>query len=223
MKKYGEEQRMSDSNKEKTVKQSENNGTEKNNQETKIENGSEEFLNTGAEEKESNQDIASAEIEELKKKIAELEEENSELKDRFLRKQADIENFRKRLLRDKQDAIDFANKQLLSDIVLIIDDFERAIKSAEESKDFDSFHDGIVLIEKQFTGMLERKWGLKRFDSEGQPFDPQKHEAVMTEESTDHDESIVLEDFQKGYMLHDKVLRSSKVKVSIPVNGDKEG
>lgn len=152
----------------------------------------------------------------LADRIAELEAENSELKDQYLRKQAEFENFRKRLNRDKEDGIAFANKQLLLDLVTIIDDFERAILSAEESRDFDSFHNGVALIEKQFTGMLERKWGLKRFDSVGEPFDPQKHEALTTEEVADHEESTVLEDYQKGYLLHDKVLRSAKVKVSVP-------
>jgi molecular chaperone GrpE len=151
----------------------------------------------------------------LRARIAELEAELSELKDQYLRKQADFENTRKRIAREKEDAIAFANKQLLLDLITIIDDFERAILSAEESRDFDSFHDGVELIEKQFTGMLERKWGLKRFESAGEPFDPQKHEALTTEAVDDHDQSMVLEDYQKGYFLHDKVLRSAKVKVSV--------
>ncbi len=152
----------------------------------------------------------------LKARVAELEAELSDLKDQYLRRQAEFENSRKRLQREKEDAIAFANKQLLLDMVAIIDDFERAIQSAEESRDFDSFHDGIVLIEKQLVGMLERKWALKRFDSEGEPFDPQYHEALMTEEIPEHEQSMVLEDFQKGYLLNDRVLRSAKVKVSVP-------
>lgn len=157
----------------------------------------------------------------LRGRVQELEHENSELKDQYLRKQADFENFRKRMTREKADAIAYANKQLLLDIVQIIDDFERAIKSAEESRDFDSFHEGVALIEKQFTSMLERKWGLRRFDSEGEEFDPQKHEAVMTGEDGEHEKPVVLEDYQKGYFLNDKVLRSAKVKVSVP--GEKSG
>ena len=155
----------------------------------------------------------------LSARVAELEAEVSELKDRYLRKQADFENFRKRMSREKQTAVEFSNKQLLLDIVTIIDDFERAVKSAEESKDFDAFHNGVLLIEKQFTSMLERKWGLTRFDSVGEEFDPQKHEAVATEESPDHGTAVVVEDYQKGYYLHDKVLRSAKVKVSMPAVG----
>jgi molecular chaperone GrpE len=114
----------------------------------------------------------------LEETIARLEEETSELKNQYLRKQADFENARRRMMRDKEDAVSFANQQLLLDLTSIIDDFERAIKSAEESRDYDAFHNGVVIIEKQLTSMLERKWGLSRFDSEGEPFDPQKHEAV---------------------------------------------
>lgn len=152
----------------------------------------------------------------LRKRVEELEDENSELKNKYLRKQADFENYRKRMTREREEAVAYANQQLLLDLTSIIDDFERAIRSAEESRDYDAFHDGIVLIEKQFYGMLERKWGLSRFDSEGEPFDPQKHEAVTAEERADQDTQIVLEDYQKGYMLRDRVLRSAKVKVSMP-------
>jgi molecular chaperone GrpE len=159
-------------------------------------------------------------VKELEEKVSQLESENSELKNQYLRKQADFENYRRRMSRDKEDAVSFANQQLLLDLTSVIDDFERAIKSADESRDYDAFHDGIVLIEKQLTSMLERKWGLSRFDSEGEPFDPQKHEAVMTEPREDHEESMVIEDFQKGYMLHDRVLRSAKVKVSMPAEAN---
>jgi molecular chaperone GrpE len=154
-------------------------------------------------------------IEELEQKVKELEEENSTLKDQYLRKQADFENFRKRMHREKEDATKFANANLLLDLVSIIDDFERAIKAGEDTQDIESFRKGIELIEKQLVGMLERKWGLRRFDSEGEPFDPEKHEAIATEEK-DTDVSEVTEDYQKGYFLHDRVLRHAKVKVSLP-------
>ena len=120
------------------------------------------------------------------------------------------------MFREKEESVKYANTNLLSDIINIIDDFERAIKSSQESKDFDMFHSGIELIEKQFTGMLERNWGLKRFESEGEPFDPQKHEAINMEEREGLQDQTVLEDYQKGYMLHDRVLRHSKVKVGVP-------
>ena len=148
--------------------------------------------------------------------MADLEREIADLKDQLLRKSADFDNFRKRMHREKEEFAAYANRELLLDVVPIIDDFERAIKSAEESHDFTAFHDGVVMIEKQFTSMLERKWKLIRFDSVGEEFDPQRHEAMMTEEVAGHEHPIVLEDFQKGYLLHERVLRPAKVKVSMP-------
>ena len=195
-------------------------------QQSEIRDASEEQMNeeqvvSDAEpsEDETSVDTTSADadrIAELEARVSALEAENSDLKEQILRKQADFENFRKRMQREKEESARFANKQLLLDILPVIDDFERAIQSAEESKDFNAFHDGIALIEKQFTGMLERKWGLKRFDAEGEDFDPQCHEAVAAETDPKTDTPKVLEAFQKGYLLHDKVLRSAKVKVSMP-------
>lgn len=157
------------------------------------------------------------ESENLVGRVAELEEENSELKDKYLRKHADFENFRKRMLREKEEFAKYANQQILSDLVSVIDDFERAISSATASEDFKSFHDGIIMIEKQLVSMLENKYALHRFDAAGEEFDPQRHEAVASVPAAEgQDVSKVEEVFQKGYMLHDRVLRSAKVKVSLP-------
>ena len=155
-------------------------------------------------------------IEDLNAQIDALKAENSELKNQYLRKQADFENFRKRMQREKQESIKYANSNLLQDLVTIIDDFERAIRSSEESRDFESFHSGIKMIEHQFVNMLERKYGLTRMESEGKEFDPQQHEAINMEESPEVDVQTVVEDYQKGYMLNDRVLRHAKVKVAIP-------
>ena len=156
------------------------------------------------------------EIENYAKSLVEAKDEVDDLKDQYLRKQADFENFRKRMLREKEESIKFANTQLLNDIISVIDDLERALQSSEESKDFDALHSGVELIEKQMVGMLESNWGLKRFDSAGEPFDPEKHEALMMEESNEFETQTVIEDFMKGYMLHDRVIRHAKVKVSKP-------
>ena len=153
----------------------------------------------------------------LQERIQQLEQEVEESKDQLLRKAADFENFRKRLAREKEESIKYANAALLSDVVPIIDDFERAIQSAADSKDFDAFHTGVSMIEQRMVGMLERNWGLKRFSANGEPFDPEKHEAIAVEETDQHDTEIVLEDYQKGYLLHDRVLRPAKVKVARPV------
>ena len=149
-------------------------------------------------------------------RITSLEKEVADLKDKLLRKQADFENFRKRMLREREDAARYANAALLNDIIGLIDDFERAIKSAEESRDFATFLQGISMIEKQFVEMLETRWGLKRFVSAGEGFDPNKHEAVLRVEGPAGSKPTVVEDYQKGYYLHERVLRPARVKVMVP-------
>lgn len=166
----------------------------------------------------------SKELDEAKKIIAELEEKNEtleqeklEIQELLLRKSADFENTRKRLLRDKEDSIRYANTQLLVDLIELMDNFERAITSGREAKDFDSFFSGVEMIEGQLFSMLESKYGLTRFESKGEDFDPQKHEAVTMLASEEERESqFVVEEFQKGYQLGDRVLRHSKVAVSKP-------
>ena len=150
--------------------------------------------------------------------VADLTAEIAQLRDDLLRKQADFENSRKRLIRDKEEAIRFANDALLLDLTGILDDFGRAISASEKSRDFATLHSGIELIEKQLLATLERKWGLSRFDSAGQPFDPERHEALATEPSTEHREATVLEDYQKGYVLHGRVIRAARVRVATPVD-----
>jgi molecular chaperone GrpE len=153
-------------------------------------------------------------------KLACLEAQLAEAKDQYLRKAAEFENFRKRMNREKQDAIEFANQNLLLDLIPIMDDFERAIKAAETTPkaaaDFDAFLEGISMIEKRLGAQLENKWGLKRFDSAGEAFDPNRHEAIMMDKSPEITEPVVQEDFLKGYTLKDRVVRSAKVKVLMP-------
>jgi molecular chaperone GrpE len=160
-------------------------------------------------------------------RIVVLESQLVEAKDQYLRKAAEFENFRKRITREKQEAIDFANQTLLLDLIPIIDDFERAIKSAENaasnSPEFTSLCEGIGMIEKRLVSQLENKWGLIRFDSAGTAFDPARHEAIMMEKSNEISEPTVAEDFLKGYMLKDRVVRSAKVKVLMPAEAQNPG
>jgi len=162
----------------------------------------------------------------LEQKTAELEAKLAELNDQYLRKAADFENYRKRMIREKQELTDFANQNLILDLLPVIDDFERAIKSVETSSalqsvpDFKGFYEGVTMIEKRLYSDLENKWGLKRFDSEGQPFDPNRHEALQVEKTAGIQEALVKEDYVKGYQLKDKVIRFAKVKVSMPDNAE---
>jgi len=170
---------------------------------------------TGQKQDNQEQNAESVRVE-LEAKIIALEAELSELKDQYLRKAAEFENFRKRLQREKQDAIEFANQSLLLDLIPVIDDFERAIKSSEAARDYDALHEGISMIEKRLVSQLENKWGLVRYESAGEPFDPNKHEAIMMEQSETVQEPIVGEDLIKGYKLKDRIIRTAKVKVLMP-------
>lgn len=161
--------------------------------------------------------------ENLQARLQELQEENAALKDQLLRKAADFENFRKRMFREKEEGIRYANAALLTDLITIIDDFERAIQSAEDSKDFDSFHTGVTMIERQLVSMLDRNWGLKRLISVGEEFDPNRHQAITVEAVPGQQRPVVLEDYQRGYILHDRVLRPAKVKVAQPSPADVNG
>ena len=160
------------------------------------------------------------EIAALKEQIQKLEAEKAEMKDQFLRKAADFDNFRKRLIRDKEEAVSFANTSLLTDLIDVLDDFERAEEAAKKSKDFETLANGVDLIEKRLMGLLEKKWGLTKYVPVDEAFDPEKHEALMMTESPDVKEATVAEVFQNGYILHDRVIRHAKVKVSMPAKNN---
>lgn len=151
-------------------------------------------------------------------KIEELETQLAEFRDQLLRKAAEFDNFRKRMNQEKASAIEYANQSLLLDIIPIIDDFERAIQAGETGSDYNGFLEGIKMIEKRFINQLEAKWGLKRFNSAGELFDPNKHEALFMEKSPDVSEATVQEDLVKGYYLKERVIRAAKVKVLMPEN-----
>ena len=160
------------------------------------------------------------EVAALKEQIQKLEKEKAEMKDQFLRKAADFDNFRKRLIRDKEDAVSFANTSLLTDLIDVLDDFERAEEAARKSKNFETLANGVDLIEKRLMGLLEKKWGLTKYVPMNEAFDPEKHEALMMTESPDVKEATVAEVFQNGYILHGRVIRHAKVKVSMPAKNN---
>ncbi|MBN2652174.1 MAG: nucleotide exchange factor GrpE [Spirochaetales bacterium] len=166
-------------------------------------------------EVEAKDDETKSQIEDLNSLLKEKDEEIKELNDKYLRKAAEFDNFRKRMQKDKADSIKYANQKILLDIINVIDNLERAIDSGKESKDFDSFFQGVDMIKGQFLSMLEKNHNLKCFESLNQDFDPEIHEAIAME-PTDDENQIVLEEFQKGYFFEERVLRHAKVKVSQP-------
>ena len=158
-----------------------------------------------------------ARISVLAVKLEQLESENKDLKDQYLRKLADYENFRKRMFREREESSLYANSSLLADLVDVIDNFDRAVQSADDSQDFKILHDGVIMIRQSLLTLLESKYGLKRFDSKGMEFDPNIHEAMLSEQG-EVEVPTVVEELMKGYKLHERVIRPAKVKVCLPSN-----
>ena len=154
--------------------------------------------------------------EELEEKVASLEAEIKKLHEDDVRRAADTENYRKRLLKDKENAVRFANENLVKDLLDPLDNFSRALMSAEQTKDFDGLKSGISMVEDQILSILKNNWGLEIIETKDKPFDPQVMEAYSMQEKEGLEEETVLMEFQRGYMLHGKVLRSSKVMVGKP-------
>jgi len=122
--------------------------------------------------------------------------------------QADFENYRKNFDREKEFIIELANEGLIKDLLVILDDFERALQSVENERN----REGLVMLYNNFLKILE-KHGLRQIEALGKKFDPYYHEALLRE-SSDKEEGTILEELQKGYMLKSKVIRHSKVKIA---------
>lgn len=153
----------------------------------------------------------------LKKQISEiklLKKENKKLTDEYLRKIAEMENLRKRLEREKSEFYQYALSNFLEELLVVLDNFERALES-ESKGDGKSLREGIEMIYKQYQNLL-MKQGLASIELKGKKFDPHLHQAFMTEESEDVKEPEISEEIQKGYMLHNRLLRPTLVKVKVP-------
>ena len=151
--------------------------------------------------------------ENVESRLEQMEKEKQDLYDRLLRTTADFDNFRKRVSKEKDDLVRYGNEKIARELLPVIDNFERALEQAENSANNKALREGIEMILKQFITVLE-KFGVKNFTAIGQPFDPNKHEAMVHQESSEHEENAVIAEFQKGYYLHDKLLRPAMVSVA---------
>lgn len=138
-------------------------------------------------------------------------EENAQLRDQLLRARADFDNFRKRAEREKTDFFRYAMLETIRELLPVLDNFERALSS--EAGNVDDFKKGVEMIYKQLSEALA-KMGLREVEP-SEKFDPTIHEAVMREERQDVPSNTVLETFQKGYYLHDRLMRPALVKVAV--------
>ena len=177
---------------------------------------------TGKEDKSNNKNELSEKnipdpldpFKEMEEKVESLEKEAKETHDRLLRVSAEFENYKKRAAREMNDFRKFANESFVKAMLPVIDNLDRAIESSNNEKHTDSsMIEGVNMTLKEILKVLEQ-FGVKRFDSLGDTFDPVLHQAVMQEETDRHAENSVVKELQKGYMIHDRLLRPAMVVVS---------
>ena len=171
------------------------------NTEVKEENTTEETVETVEENKEPT----------MEEKLEEAQKQAKDNLDKYIRQLAEFENFRKRSNSEKTAMYSNGVRDTVEKLLPVIDNFERAVEAADDKED--PMYKGVEMILKQFMEILENL-GVKEIPSKGEPFDPNVHSAVMHVDDESCDENIVVEVFQKGYTLGDKVIRPSMVKVA---------
>jgi len=147
----------------------------------------------------------------LRKQLEETDAEARANYDRFMRERAELENFKKRMQREKADALRFASEPLIRELLLVVDNLERAVEHSDTNGQ--SVVEGVRLVLKSLLDILERH-GVKRIDAVGAPFDPSLHEAMAQVESAEHEPNRVVTQHHSGYLLHDRLLRPALVTVS---------
>lgn len=145
--------------------------------------------------------------------IQTLKESLSEMKDKYLRLYAEFENYKKFTLRQKNEQLKYANETLLKDLLTVIDHLELALQHSSDDKVSEPLAKGVEMTLKELKTLIER-YGLVSIDAIGKPFDPNIHHAMSQIEDAEADDNTVIEEFRKGYMLKERVLRAALVGVS---------
>ncbi len=149
----------------------------------------------------------------VQEELAGKTEECKALNDKYLRLAAEFENYKRLTQRDQREQIRFGNEQLLKELLSVVDNLERAIKAARTNGSDSALVQGVELTLKQLSGILV-KFGVQAVETAGQDFDPSAHQAVSYGPSNDVPANKILDEFQKGYRLHDRILRAAMVSVS---------
>ena len=152
----------------------------------------------------------------LEAKLEAKEKEAEDTYDRLLRLSAEFENYKKRSSREIEEFRKFANQSLIKEMLSVVDNLELAMNSTNGHKAIDKdLLQGLEMTHREILKVFE-KFNVKPIDAKGQPFDPTFHEAVMQEESNDYAKNTVINEMQRGYMIHDRLLRPSMVVVAKP-------
>lgn len=158
--------------------------------------------------------------EELLVKLSEAEKKVEEYQDRYVRLLADFDNYKKRMAREKADLLKFCNEEIIKDIVPLIDNLDRALAQACQANDLETFRKGLQMAKDQVLNCL-KKHGVEPIEAVGKDFDPHLHEALCQVEGDGKDCNKIKEEFEKGYLLHGRLLKPARV--SVTKNKTKEG
>jgi molecular chaperone GrpE len=153
------------------------------------------------------------ELAKLREQLEATKKEASDNYDRYLRQVAELENFKRRANREKDEAIRFANEALVKDLLPVVDNLERAVAHAKDGGNGRPLVEGVEMVLRGFFDILA-KHGVVAISAIGQPFDPKKHEAMAQVESATYDPNTVVEEYHKGYLLRDRLLRPALVSVA---------
>ncbi|WP_099361969.1 nucleotide exchange factor GrpE [Fredinandcohnia onubensis] len=162
---------------------------------------------------EEQEDNVQAELSKANEKIAELEAKLEEAESRILRQVADFENFKRRSRLDQETAATYRSQSLVTDLLPALDNFERALQIEATNDQAKSLMQGVEMVYRSIIDALKKE-GVEAIEAVGTQFDPNVHQAVMQVSEPDTESNVVLEEFQKGYKLKDRVLRPSMVKVN---------
>jgi molecular chaperone GrpE len=160
-------------------------------------------------------------LEALRERTAALEQERDEFRTLLQRTRADFENYQKRAQRDMAQERRYCHDRLALDVLPILDNFERAVAAAKQAGETGPLVQGVAMIQVQVLDALKRH-GITRIEAQGQPFDPNLHQAVMQQPSPEQPPNIVLQVLEQGFMIHDRVLRPARVVVSIAPPGNEK-
>ena len=151
----------------------------------------------------------SADADALASEIETLRTRNEQL----MRIAADFENYKRRTERDREEMTKFAGQKVITSLLPVLDNFERALQTELQPEEFENFAEGVRMIHRQFLDSLT-KAGVERIEAMGEHFNPEFHEAIMQEENDEVPDETVIGEFQTGYTMHGRLLRPSVVKVS---------
>lgn len=160
----------------------------------------------------SNPNAESAPVAEMEEALSNLQDDLRRAEEAYLRAVADLQNYRRRVSHELQREREVGKASVIEDILPVLDNFERTLEAGKAGASLESLLEGVQLVERQLRAALERH-GLRPIEAQGEPFDPELHEAVVTEPS-DKAEGTILEVLERGYLLGDRVVRPAKTKVS---------